>query len=134
MYECMPEIKTSMLGLSFSFLCPFNHSLTCIQKSSLWILEWLNARIVSFPNELRSHTALLNNGRVNRLGLLSHLKRKWKGLTNQIPSTAHTVNILKTESIGKLSNFNFQWTKNLYQIYFRLYQILFYTLEGYRYN
>ena len=47
--------------------------------------------------------------------ILSHLKSKWKGLTNQIQSTAHTVDILKTESIRKLSNFNFQWTKNLYQ-------------------
>ena len=35
-------------------------------------------------------------------------------LTNEWPFIAGSYHI-KTESIGKLSNFNFQWTKTLYQ-------------------
>ena len=90
MYECMPEIKTSMLGLSFSFLCPFNHSLKCIQKSSLWILEWLNARIVSFPNELRSHTALLNMAELTG----SAFCPIWKGSEKDWPIRYHLLHTL----------------------------------------
>ena len=37
---------------------------------------------------------------------------------------------VKKESIRKLSNFNFQWTKSLYQNNFTAYCILFHIFEG----
>ena len=54
MYECMTEIKTGMLGLSFfHFLAPSIIALHVHVYVRVW--NDFNAGIVSFLNELRSH-------------------------------------------------------------------------------
>ena len=95
------------------------------QKRYMTELKWIWPVIMSGD----SPEIILSSATTDPLELffiLSHLKSKWKGLTNQIQSTAHTVDILKTESIRKLSNFNFLWTKNLYQ---NILIKLFYTFD-----
>ena len=42
--------------------------------------------------------------------------------------------LIKTESIRKLNNFNFQWTKTLYQNILHHIAFFFTIFKGYRYN
>ena len=42
--------------------------------------------------------------------------------------------VLKTKSIGKMSNLNFQWAKTLYQIIFKHIAFFFRLFKGYKCN
>ena len=112
---------------------------------SRWTLVWVldNLKYHNFPPQLvgaHGQSGVRAWRLVARVSAWDHVNA-WLGLTAGDPvprqenarfKIAHVS--IKTESIGKLSNFNFQWTKTLYQNNLKHIAFFFTFFKDYRCN
>ena len=94
-----------------TFFCPPSKTLLCVMR---WIIYFQHTRIAFCPKILQRKKKCCKAKKTAN-DLSRHAVHECTGFYMYLINPCVHYSVIKTESIRKLSNFNFQWTKTLYQ-------------------